>query len=145
MTQLSRTDRSFFNAAKSLSYLSDHKYKIGCIIVNKHHVISSGHNSNTKCHPLQAKIDSNHFNCFCSGKVHAETSAIIPLLKIKDDYSRATLYTYRENKDGSLAMSRPCPRCMKLIKQLGITRIKYTTDSGYAVEYLEDDNESKLH
>ena len=134
---LSKTERSFFSAAKSIAELSDHRCKIGCIIVDKHRIVSSGHNSNTKCHPLQAKIDTKFFNCFCTGKIHAETSAILPLLKIEEDYSRATLYTYREHADGSLANSRPCARCMQLIKQLGITKIKYTTDDGYAFEYLE--------
>ena len=138
MSQLSKTDRSFFKAAQSVSMLSDHRCRIGCVIVDKHRIISSGHNSNTKCHPLQAELDTKHFNCFCTGKIHAETSAIIPLLKTKGDFSRATIYTYREYKDGSTAPSRPCPRCMQLIKQLGITRIKYTTDSGFATELLED-------
>lgn len=137
MSQLSKTDRSFFKAAQSVSMLSDHRCRIGCVIVDKHRIISSGHNSNTKCHPLQAEIDTKHFNCFCTGKLHAETSAILPLLRLDEDYSRATLYTYREHANGSLAASRPCARCMQLIKQLGITKIKYTTDDGYAAEYLE--------
>ena len=137
LNQLSKTDRSFFKAAQSISFLSDHRCRIGCIIVDKHRVISSGHNSDTKCHSLQAKLDEEHFNCFCTGKIHAETSAIIPLLKTKEDYSRATIYTYREHRDGTLAMARPCARCMRLIRQLGIKKIKYTTDDGYATEYLE--------
>lgn len=141
MSHLSKTDRSFFKAAQSISMLSDHRCKIGCVIVDKHRIISSGHNSNTKCHAIQAAIDSTHFNCFCTGKLHAETSALIPLLKSREDFSRATLYVYREVKDGSLAMARPCPRCMQLIKKLNISKIKYTTDAGYATEYLEDNNE----
>ena len=137
MNQLTRTEKSFFKIAQSLSTMSDHRVKIGCVVVNKHRIVSSGHNSNSKCHAVQAQLDMKYFNCNCSGKVHAETSALIPLLKSNEDYSRATLYTYREYKDGSLAMSRPCSRCMELIKRLGITTIKYTTDHGYAVEYLE--------
>lgn len=133
---ISKKDRSLFRAAQSISMMSDHKYKIGCVIVDKHRVISSGHNSNTKCHSLQAQLDEKYFNCFCVGKLHAETSAIIPLLKTKGDYSRATLYIYREHKDGSLAQARPCSRCMQLIKQIGISKIKYTTDLGYATEYI---------
>lgn len=136
MYAVSRTERSFFKAAQSISMLSDHRYRVGCIVVDKHRVISSGHNSDTKCHSVQAQIDAKHFNCFCTGKLHAETSALLPLLKTKGDYSRATLYTYREHKDGSLAMSRPCPRCMELIKQVGITKIRYTTNDGYATEYI---------
>ena len=137
MSHLTRTERSFFKVAQSLSSMSDHRVKIGCVVVNKHRIISSGHNSNSKCHAVQAQLDMKHFNCTCSGKVHAETSALIPLLKSNEDFSRATLYTYREYKDGQLAMSRPCPRCMELIKRVGISTIKYTTDDGYAVEYLE--------
>lgn len=138
MSSLSKKDRSFFKAAQSVSMLSDHRCKIGCIIVDKHRIISSGHNSNTRCHPVQARIDTKQFNCDCVGKVHAETSAIIPLLKTKGDFSRATLYTYREYREGGLAPSRPCNRCMQLIKELGITKIKYTTEHGYAFEFLED-------
>lgn len=136
MAQLSKTDRSFFKAAQSISLLSDHRCRVGCVIVDKHRIISSGHNSNTKCHAIQARLDTKHFNCFCTGKLHAETSAIIPLLKTRQSYHGATLYTYREYQDGCLAMSRPCPRCMELIKQLGITKLKYTTTDGFVTEYL---------
>lgn len=138
MSSLSKKERSFFRMAQVMSTFSDHRCKIGCIIVDKHRVISSGYNSNSKCHSIQAKVDTEHFNCYCTGKIHAETSALIPLLKTKEDYSRATLYTFRETKDGELAMARPCPRCMKLIKQAGISKIKYTTNEGFATEYLED-------
>lgn len=136
MNNMSKTDRSFFKSAKSIAELSDHRCKIGCVIVDKHRIISSGHNSNTKCHPIQYNIDTKFFECNCNGKIHAETDALIYLMKIKYDCSRATLYTYREYPDGSLAMSRPCPRCMQLIKQAGISRIKYTTTEGYATEVL---------
>ena len=137
MDWLSKRQRSFFKAAQAVSMLSDHRCKIGCIIVNGHRIISSGHNSNTKCHSLQAELDESYFKVASTGKIHAETSAILPLLKTKVDLSRATLYTFRQLQDGSLAMARPCPRCMNLIKMVGITKIKYTTDNGYASEILE--------
>ena len=137
MSNLTKTEHAMFRAASSIASLSDHRCKIGCVIVDKHRIISSGHNSNTKCHAKQAILDEKHFNCASSGKIHAETSAIIPLLKTRGDYSRATLYTYRQHADGTLAMARPCSRCMELIKELGITKIKYTTDDGYATEILQ--------
>ena len=137
MNHISKREQSFFKAAQAVSQLSDHRCQVGCIIVDKHRIISSGHNSDTKCHPLQAELDYAHFNIASIGKVHAETSAIAPLLKSKVDLSRAIVYTYRQHKDGTLAMSRPCPRCMRLIKMAGITRIRYTTDDGYAAEILK--------
>ena len=45
---------------------------------------------------------------------------------------------YREHKDGTLAMARPCSRCLAVIKSLGIRKIKYTTEDGYASETLEE-------
>ena len=133
-------DKAFFKAAKAVSALSDHKYKIGCVIVDKHRIISSGSNSNTKCHPIQADLDKRMFNCECAGKLHAEVASIIPLLKYKPDLSRSILYTYREYKDGSLAMARPCARCIQFIKSVGIKRIRYTTSDGFASEIIESEN-----
>ena len=36
----------------------------------------------------------------------------------------------------TLGPSRPCPRCMQLIKSVGIRRIKYTTNDGFASELI---------
>lgn len=33
-------------------------------------------------------------------------------------------------------MSRPCPRCMELIKEQGIKKICYTTNDGYVDERI---------
>lgn len=129
-------DRAFFKAAKAMSILSDHNFQIGCVIVDKHRIISSGFNSNTKGHPIQANLDKKMFKCESVGKLHAEARALIPLLKSNIDLSRAIIYTYREHKDGTLAMARPCDRCLQLIKSAGIKRIRYTTNEGYSSEVL---------
>lgn len=64
-------------------------------------------------------------------------SALIPLIN-KEDLSRASIYVYRQLKDGSLGMCRPCKACMALIKNLGIRKVYYTTYDGYAEEYIEN-------
>lgn len=135
---LSKKEQSFFNAAKAVSELSDHRVKLGCVIVSKHRIVSSGFNSNSKCHPVQAQLDSQHFGCSCIGKLHAETTALLPLLRQKVDLSKATLYVYRSHRDRSLAMARPCPRCMQLIRKAKISKIRYTTEDGYATEVLKE-------
>lgn len=135
---MSQRDIAFFKAAKAVSVLSDHQHQIGCVLVDKHRIISSGSNSNTKCHPIQANLDKKMFKCECAGKLHAEVATIIPLLKYNPDLNRAILYTYRQHKDGTLAMARPCTRCMQFIKSVGIKRIRYTTNDGYASEILEE-------
>jgi deoxycytidylate deaminase len=134
---LSRKEKIFFNTAKEISNLSDHHYHLGCVIVDHHRIISSGHNSNTKCHPIQKELDTRFFGEESRGPVHAELAALLPLIKQHNiDLSGATLYTYREDKHDHIAMSRPCPRCMSLIKKYGIKKIKYTTTDGFVTEKL---------
>lgn len=131
---LTKTERSFFNAAKSVSELSDHRHKLGCVVVLGHRIVSSGFNSKSRCHAIQARLDKEMFGCESSGPMHAEVDALLPLIRKRIDLSRASLYVYREHKDGSTALAHPCSRCMKLIKSCGIKRIHFTTDDGYAVE-----------
>ena len=133
---LSKRDRAYFRSAQAVSELSDFRLHVGCVVVDKHRIISSGFNRE-KGHPMQAQMDRATFNCIdCLGKQHAEFSALLPLIKQKVNLSGATIYTYREKKDGTLGMARPCSRCMSLIKSCGIKRIKYTTDDGFASEVL---------
>jgi deoxycytidylate deaminase len=134
---ITKTERSFFNAAKSVSELSDHRHKLGCVVVLGHRIISSGRNSKTKCHKVQALMDKAMFGCESFGPVHAEVDALLPLIRKRVDLSRASLYIYREHKDGSTALAHPCARCMKLIKECGIKKIHYSTNDGYAVENVE--------
>lgn len=133
---ISKSERAYFNAAKAISKLSDHKQQLGCVVVNNHHIISSGHNSATKCHRLQAQIDKQYFGCDCMGPVHAEVDALLPLIKNRVDLTNSTIYIYRRHKDNTNALARPCPRCMQLIKEQGIKKIKYTTEDGYASEVI---------
>ena len=139
---MTKTEKSFFNAAKAMSELSDHpKYKVGCVVVIGHRIMSSGRNSNIRCHAVQAKLDKEMFGCECPGKVHSEVDALLPLIKSRVDLSKAYIYVYREHKNNTLACARPCSRCMKLIKQCGVKRIYYTSDDGYIREDLKNVNE----
>ena len=132
--KMTKTERAMFRAAKAMSTLSDHKNKIGCVIVNKHRIISSGVNSRTKCHKTQALLDKERFGCDCPGKVHSETAALIPLIRDGVDLSRASIYLYREHKNGTLACARPCSRCERLLRRCGITKIYFTIENNYKME-----------
>lgn len=131
---MTKTERAMFRAAKSVSEMSDHRVKIGCVVVNKHRIISSGYNSHTKCHRTQAMLDKEIFGCDCPGKLHSETAALLPLIKDGVDLSRASIFVYREHKDGSIACAKPCARCERLIKKLGIKRVYFTIENGFAEE-----------
>lgn len=133
---MSKSEKAFFRVAKNMSELSDHKHKIGAVVVLKHRIISTGMNSNTKCNAHQAKLDTKMFGGLHFGKIHAETDALIPLIKTKTDLSDASIFVYREHKNTNSAMARPCERCMGLIKSCGIKTIYYSTEDGFAMEKL---------
>ncbi len=134
---ITKSERAYFRAAKAMSKLSDHQaHHLGCVVVNKHKIISSGCNSSVKCNSIQAKLDMDRYGIFCPGKVHAECAALVPLIKNRVNLKNAEIYVYREHKDGSTAMARPCPSCMKLIKSCGIRYINYTTEDGFASEVI---------
>ena len=139
---MTHSNLAYFAAAKAVSELSDHKhYKIGAVVVMNHRIISSASNSNSKTHPLQKKYNKYRFTDDGEHKQHAELAALVPLIRDGIDLSNAAIYVYRVHKNGTLAMSRPCPSCMQLIKDVGIKRIFYTTENGYAYEKITQQND----
>lgn len=134
---MTNKDMVFFNAAKEVSKLSDYpRHHIGCVFVLKNRIISSGYNSN-KTSPLQRKYNQYRFSVDTPHKLHSETSALIPLLKMKDiDFAHIKVYLYREHANGTLALSKPCESCRKMLIDNGIKHIYYTIEGGYAEEYL---------
>ena len=114
----------FFDLAKKVSKLSNHKHhKIGSVVVRGNKVISVGTN-NLKTHPR-----STH--PFFS--LHAEMAAI---LLSKQDLRDCELYVFRAKKDDSLALSRPCEYCWKLIFGTSIKEVHYTTNGFYKTEKI---------
>lgn len=134
---MTKTERAYFSAAKAVSELSDHKHKIGATVVLKHRIVSSACNSDCKTHPLQKRYNRIRFVEDTPHKCHAELLALLPLIKDGVDLSNASIFTYRQHRNGILACARPCKSCMELIKDCGITKIFYTTEDGYAREDLK--------
>ena len=137
LTKLGKSDRAFFKVARDISFLSDHPCRHGAVLVDGHKIISSGYNSQTRCSTIQKNIDDRFFNeCCHRGTLHAEVDALLPFIRKHQSLPNAILYIYRENKLGETSLSKPCPRCMKIIKDLGIKKIKYTTENGFVVEKI---------
>ena len=114
----------YFDLAKRLSLKSDHcRYCIGCVIVKKSKVVGVGYNQ-LKTHP-KSPHDYN--------TIHAEFSAIlgVPVADLKG----ATVYVYRENKKGELALAKPCKHCQKMLEGCGVKTVYYTVDKG--IDYYE--------
>ena len=134
-----KKQQSFFRVADAVASLSDHKQtKLGCVLVDKHRIVSSGHNSSTRCSPLQKQMDMARFGNSDkhSGPIHAETACLLPLIRQGYDMSRSDLYIVRRHRNGSLAISRPCPGCMSLLRASGVRRVFFSVEGGFSEERI---------
>ena len=118
-------NKRYFDLAKKLSNKSTHhQHKIGAVIVKKNRVISVGFNK------LKTSPRSNH----PWKSIHSELDAILDVPR--KDLKGSSIYVYREKRDGSLAMARPCEFCLQLIKEVGIDKLYYTGYNSYKTEVL---------
>ena len=134
-----KKQQSFFRVADAVASLSDHRQsKLGCVLVDKHRIISSGYNSSTRCSPLQKQMDTARFGFpdQHKGLVHAETACLLPLIRQGYDMSRSDLYIVRRHRNGSLAISRPCPGCMSLLRASGVRRVFFSVEGGFSEERI---------
>ena len=123
----------YLNFAKNASFMSDYpKQKLGAIIVYKNKVISAGWNC-MKENPLQ-----KHYNRYRGYEVetarnclHAEMLCILKAKDLHIAWNKASIFVYREYKNGHTAMAKPCMACTHAIKDLGIKNVYYTTDMGW--------------
>ena len=131
--------KEFFRIAAKEAHKSEYFMKVGCVLEYKHQILSEGYNKQ-KSHPLQMKLNKRLENPKSYNEnhtQHAEVNAIIQCLDDPDiNWEKVTLYTYRPKNSKEFGLARPCPRCMTLIKSLGIKHICYTTEDGYAEEFL---------
>lgn len=103
--------------ARSASSYSDHHYQIGCVISVHGRPVSVGFNI-CKSHP---KYTSRR-----SPSIHAEVRAIIAS---NCDISGGIAFVYRESSSGLPRLARPCNTCYNLLKEAGIKKVVYTTNS----------------
>lgn len=119
---------------------SDFKVKIGAVAVYGGKVIASAASSE-KTSPLQNRYNRyRDFATDCSDslpKMHAEIGLVNKLRKMDGvDYKRVTVYIFRICKSRETGMARCCPGCMKALEDLGVKVIAYTTDRGFAKEWI---------
>lgn len=114
-----------FDIARRISKKSTSRYKLGCVITRRSKPLGLGYNFMQKTHSK-----SNHPYKF----LHCEIHALIGL-DFKET-NKASAYVYREDRNGSMAMAKPCPTCEEALRLAGIRKIFYTTKEGYKSEIL---------
>ena len=138
-TMTNRIKRGLASAKRASNGSTFPHYHIGAALYYKGVLLATGCNS-TKTSPVQKRLNAERFNTDQSGVVNSLHAEVVTLNKVKYldiDFSRAVLYVYRELANGNKAMARPCPACMKYIKELGVKHICYTTADGIAEERID--------
>lgn len=136
---MTKREKRYFDIAKAVAATSEHRRThIGAVIINKKQVLSVACNSN-KSHPLQKQLNRLRFRPMdtAQNSIHAELLAILRCNT--DDLTGASIFVYREDKKGNIAMCRPCKACMAEIKKVGIKSIYYTTYDGFCKEDIRYD------
>lgn len=127
----------FFTLAKNASEFSDFdRVKIGSILVYKNKVISVGYNMK-KSHPYQKIL--NKYGKYNQDKInnylHSEINCLLNVKDLDVNWNKVYIFIYREDKNGSLAMCKPCSSCVNALKGIGIKKVFYTDKNGY--NYIE--------
>ena len=126
----------FFKEAKKESLLSDYNGQhLGAVAVYGDKVIlAKAHNSNktntTQYFYNRYRIGQKSNIMSKPPRSHAEVNLLRRIRFLDIDFSRVSVYIYRELKNGKKACSRPCCACLKLIKDLGIKNIYYIDEYG---------------
>lgn len=132
----------YFNMAKEVSKRSNFKqHHLGAVAIYKGSLLATGYNS-TKTNPRQKELNRERgWNVEANdahNTVHAEMACLSKIRYLDIDFSKIKLYVYREHKNGVKAFARPCPACCKMIKDMGIREVWYTTEDGFGYEWMED-------
>lgn len=122
-------DDYYLNIAKAVSKRSSClRRQYGAVIVNNKEIISTGYNGSPRgevncCDIKKCMREGKEHNCGdyseCKS-VHAEQNAIISASR--REMLGADLYLYGE-ENGESIQCNPCPICMRMIKNAGISRI----------------------
>ena len=111
---------SFRMAAKAASKSTFSQHRLGAVIAKGGRILSTGFN------------EIRYDKYLDKSTRHAEEAAIIRVLRNGNCHSLvgSDLFVTRFTPAGSIRLSKPCSRCLHLIRSVGIRRVYYSTDSG---------------
>lgn len=117
---LSKKDKAYLSVARYFATKSTARNTHGAVVVKGGRVLGTGFNRNRN-HPKI--VSPEHIKTDCS--FHAEEIAI---RESGENLKGAIIYVARVNRQGKDRDSKPCPRCISLIEEVGIKRIIYTSE-----------------
>lgn len=114
--------KHFLALARQISKKSDHHtHKMGCVIAKGKKVLGSGFNV-LKTHPRSPHAYKS---------IHAEFMAAA---NSGYEIEGATAYVFRQQKNGTWAMAKPCESCWKFLMECGVKEVVYSINGSYSRE-----------
>lgn len=107
---------SYFKLAESEAWKSNHRIKIGAVLVHNGRPINTAHNIVGKSHPRTKWF------------IHAEHNALLGIHR--KDLTGSEMYVFRVNSFGRRGNCRPCDNCRLLMKEVGVKKVFYTNSEG---------------
>jgi tRNA(Arg) A34 adenosine deaminase TadA len=106
-----------FSLARKMAATSDHKVPMGAVVTRRGQVLTCGRNHAIRTHPMASPRNG-------VGGIHAEVDAIIGT--DRDTFYGATMWIYRERKDRTIGLARPCQACYTVLSGVGIRNAIFT-------------------
>ena len=107
----------------ALAAKSDHdKYQHAALVYKGGSLISQGNNRQYSQYSARGSVG-----------LHAEVAALARV-QDKRKLKNSSVTVIRVNKAGLLVMSRPCPSCIRYMRQVGVSKMIYSDDNGDFVE-----------
>ena len=129
MNSISKSWQKGFAAARAASHHSNSSRisrRMGAALFSKSILISIGFNVYGHTHPNSADKKTS---------IHAEHKAVLKRQYYNN--SGLVLYTYRETADGLPACSKPCLTCQQIIREAGISKVRFVdSQGGYAEMFI---------
>jgi deoxycytidylate deaminase len=109
---------NFFTLAKNVSKHSTYHIRVDAVLVLHGTPVACGFNT-VKTHPkLAMRLNAT---------IHAEVSALATCNKL--NIKGATCFVYRETKNGTPALARPCDDCWRALRARGVKWVYYSTNT----------------
>lgn len=96
------------------AFRSQCRYRVGAVLAEGNRVFAAAPNTRRN----SPRVDYLH------ATFHAEEAALRKARRT----SGTVAYVARVGADGTPMMARPCPRCQRVLRQAGVTKVFYTVD-----------------
>lgn len=141
---------AFYLAYELASDSSFETFNLGCVLMEGSRVIAKGMNT-LKTDPMQKDYNLQYRNfqegAYCNHEhsIHAEMSAIKSIsypVSQKINWNRVKAYIFRISPGlpHGQGVAAPCCACAHALADLGVKKIYFSTEYGFASSSLEDGN-----